>query len=68
MNTLAKEFKQAVTSKDINVICLKRFLEIGDKLVWLEHDKIDEVFRKITEKIASDIRNFYRQMSLIPIE
>jgi hypothetical protein len=53
MSTTDQEFKLAIISRNINVICIKRFLRVGDSLTLLEYSQIDEIFGRIREKIVS---------------
>jgi hypothetical protein len=48
------ELKEAIASRSINVICLKQFLEIENELRMLDLEQIDEIFKKIRERIIPD--------------
>lgn len=50
-DALTSELRNAVKSKTIDIIAMKRFLSIGINTLTLNRNKINEIFEKIQEKI-----------------
>jgi hypothetical protein len=52
MEAYPEELRQAIITKNVNIVSVKRFLHIGMNIFSFNEAKINEIFEKIAEKIT----------------